>query len=91
MTSHDIEIQHTCLFNIRNSCRYCLADDRLSEAVNFLDLGDGAGWELLQVCLYHANCSYTAAHHSQHCSGQLGNFLFQWSALGQHAHLQRRC
>ena len=56
MTSHDIEIQHTCLFNIRNSCRYCLADDRLSEAVNFLDLGDGAGWELLQVCLYHANC-----------------------------------
>ncbi|KAF8380732.1 hypothetical protein HHK36_028222 [Tetracentron sinense] len=28
---------------------YCLADDRLLEAVNFLDLGDGAGWELLQV------------------------------------------
>jgi len=51
MTSHDIEIQHTCLFNIRNSCRYCLADDRLSEAVNFLDLGDGAGWELLQAML----------------------------------------
>lgn len=30
-------------------CRYCLADDRLLEAVKFLDLGDGAGWELLQV------------------------------------------
>ncbi|XP_072986085.1 uncharacterized protein [Typha latifolia] len=30
---------------------YCLADDRLLEAVKFLDLGDGAGWELLQVWL----------------------------------------
>lgn len=29
--------------------RYCLADDRLLEAVKFLDLGNGAGWELLQV------------------------------------------
>lgn len=29
--------------------RYCLADDRLLEAVKFLDLGEGAGWELLQV------------------------------------------
>nr|CAB3447582.1 unnamed protein product [Digitaria exilis]CAB3479597.1 unnamed protein product [Digitaria exilis] len=28
------------------------ADDRLSEAVNFLDLGDGAGWELLQAMLH---------------------------------------
>ena len=31
--------------------RYCLADDSLLEAVRFLDLGDGAGWELLQVGL----------------------------------------
>lgn len=30
---------------------YCLADDRLTEAVKFLDLGDGAGWELLQAML----------------------------------------
>lgn len=30
---------------------YCLADDRWSEAVKFLDLGDGAGWELLQAML----------------------------------------
>lgn len=30
---------------------YCSADDRLQEAVNFLDLGDGAGWELLQAML----------------------------------------
>lgn len=29
--------------------RYCLADDRLLDGVAFLDLGDGAGWELLQV------------------------------------------
>ncbi|XP_024018037.1 uncharacterized protein LOC21393593 isoform X3 [Morus notabilis] len=35
------------------ACReYCLADDRLLDAVKFLDLGDGAGWELLQVELY---------------------------------------
>ncbi|KAH7687295.1 [RNA-polymerase]-subunit kinase protein [Dioscorea alata] len=30
---------------------YCLADDRLTEAVKFLDLGEGAGWELLQAML----------------------------------------
>ncbi|KAF5196923.1 Ribonuclease E/G-like protein [Thalictrum thalictroides] len=30
---------------------YCLADDRLLEAVRFLDLGAGAGWELLQAML----------------------------------------
>jgi hypothetical protein len=47
MTGHDIQI-HT-LINFQIPCRYCLADDRLSEAVSFLDLGDGAGWELLQV------------------------------------------
>lgn len=29
--------------------RYCLADERLEEAVKFLDFGDRAGWELLQV------------------------------------------
>ncbi|CAA6669640.1 unnamed protein product [Spirodela intermedia] len=30
---------------------YCLADDRLREAVKFLDLGNRAGWELLQSML----------------------------------------
>ncbi|GLJ11931.1 hypothetical protein SUGI_0180460 [Cryptomeria japonica] len=30
---------------------YCKADDRWTEGVNFLDLGDGAGWELLQAML----------------------------------------
>ncbi|XP_068669784.1 serine/threonine-protein kinase STN7, chloroplastic isoform X2 [Aristolochia californica] len=30
---------------------YCEADDRLSEAVRFLDLGGGGGWELLQAML----------------------------------------
>jgi hypothetical protein len=29
--------------------RYCIADDSLVNAIEFLDLGDGAGWELLQV------------------------------------------
>lgn len=29
--------------------RYCEADDRWIEAVKFLDLDDGAGWQLLQV------------------------------------------
>lgn len=31
-------------------CRYCEADDRWVEAVKFLDLDDGAGWQLLQAC-----------------------------------------
>ncbi|PKA53258.1 hypothetical protein AXF42_Ash009988 [Apostasia shenzhenica] len=30
---------------------YCIADDRLQEAVNFLDVGNSAGWELLQAML----------------------------------------
>ncbi|XP_078437563.1 protein kinase superfamily protein [Wolffia australiana] len=30
---------------------YCLEDDRLREAVKFLDLGNRAGWELLQAML----------------------------------------
>ncbi|MQL91757.1 hypothetical protein Taro_024365 [Colocasia esculenta] len=30
---------------------YCLADDRLTEAVKFLDLDDCAGWQLLQAML----------------------------------------
>ncbi|GKV05605.1 hypothetical protein SLEP1_g17597 [Rubroshorea leprosula] len=30
---------------------YCLADDRLLEAVKFLDLSIGAVWELLQAML----------------------------------------
>ncbi|CAK8539218.1 unnamed protein product [Lathyrus sativus] len=31
--------------------RYCIADDRLVNAIEFLDLGNGAGWELLQAML----------------------------------------
>ncbi|OEL24949.1 hypothetical protein BAE44_0014027 [Dichanthelium oligosanthes] len=48
-------LENTFRLDIYAAREYCLADDRLSEAVNFLDLGDGAGWELLQVCLCHAN------------------------------------
>uniref|UniRef100_A0A803KSS0 Protein kinase domain-containing protein n=1 Tax=Chenopodium quinoa TaxID=63459 RepID=A0A803KSS0_CHEQI len=37
--------------NVALAFGYCSADDRLLEAVQFLDLGDGAGWELLQAML----------------------------------------
>jgi len=39
-------LSHFVLFMLG---RYCIADDRLVNAIEFLDLGDGAGWELLQV------------------------------------------
>ena len=42
-----------CLFDLTlfyaSFGRYCIADDRLVNGVEFLDLGNGAGWELLQV------------------------------------------
>nr|CAB3450755.1 unnamed protein product [Digitaria exilis] len=44
--------ESTFRLDIYAAREYCLADDRLSEAVNFLDLGDGAGWELLQAMLH---------------------------------------
>ncbi|RLN39246.1 uncharacterized protein C2845_PM01G17650 [Panicum miliaceum] len=44
-------LESTFRHDIYAAREYCLADDRLSEAVNFLDLGDGAGWELLQAML----------------------------------------
>ncbi|KAG2660692.1 uncharacterized protein LOC120713431 [Panicum virgatum] len=44
-------LERTFRLDIYAAREYCLADDRLSEAVNFLDLGDGAGWELLQAML----------------------------------------
>ncbi|XP_030506838.2 uncharacterized protein LOC115721879 [Cannabis sativa] len=44
-------IENTFQLDIEAIREYCLADDRLLEAVKFLDLGDGAGWELLQDML----------------------------------------
>ncbi|KAI3793830.1 hypothetical protein L1987_36453 [Smallanthus sonchifolius] len=44
-------IESTFKLDLTATREYCLADDRFSEAVKFLDLGDGAGWELLQVML----------------------------------------
>ncbi|XP_062222352.1 uncharacterized protein LOC133921483 isoform X1 [Phragmites australis] len=44
-------LENTFRLDIYAAREYFLADDRLSEAVNFLDLGDGAGWELLQAML----------------------------------------
>ncbi|POO02043.1 Tyrosine-protein kinase [Trema orientale] len=44
-------LESTFQLDIEATREYCLADDRLSNAVKFLDLGDGAGWELLQAML----------------------------------------
>ncbi|XP_057541295.1 uncharacterized protein LOC130819321 isoform X1 [Amaranthus tricolor] len=44
-------LENTFQLDLQAVREYCLADDRLIEAVKFLDLGDGAGWELLQAML----------------------------------------
>ncbi|CAN8300204.1 unnamed protein product [Cochlearia groenlandica] len=44
-------LENTFRLDIEAVREYCLADDRLDEAVKFLDFGDRAGWELLQVML----------------------------------------
>ncbi|RWR81036.1 Protein kinase domain-containing protein [Cinnamomum micranthum f. kanehirae] len=43
--------ENTFLLDLEAAREYCQADDRLLEAVKFLDLGNGAGWELLQAML----------------------------------------
>ncbi|KAI5347851.1 uncharacterized protein LOC110760957 [Prunus avium] len=44
-------LESTFQLDLGATREYCLADDRLLDAVKFLDLGDGAGWELLQAML----------------------------------------
>lgn len=44
-------LESTFKLDLEATREYCLADDRLLDAVKFLDLGDGAGWELLQAML----------------------------------------
>lgn len=44
-------LENTFQLDIEAMREYCLADDRLGEAVKFLDLDDRAGWELLQAML----------------------------------------
>ncbi|XP_019081781.1 uncharacterized protein LOC100264883 isoform X2 [Vitis vinifera] len=44
-------LESTFRLDLKAMREYCLADDSLLEAVRFLDLGDGAGWELLQAML----------------------------------------
>ncbi|KAG4177394.1 hypothetical protein ERO13_A11G303500v2 [Gossypium hirsutum] len=44
-------LESTFKLDVMATREYCLADDRLLEAVKFLDLGDAAGWELLQAML----------------------------------------
>ncbi|GLT95069.1 hypothetical protein SLE2022_127740 [Rubroshorea leprosula] len=44
-------LESTFQLDVMATREYCLADDRLLEAVKFLDLSNGAGWELLQAML----------------------------------------
>ncbi|KAK1285088.1 hypothetical protein QJS10_CPB20g01215 [Acorus calamus] len=44
-------LESTFRLDLEAAREYCLADDRLLEAVKFLDLGDGSGWQLLQAML----------------------------------------
>ncbi|TXG48735.1 hypothetical protein EZV62_024610 [Acer yangbiense] len=44
-------LESTFRLDLQATREYCLADDCLLEAVKFLDLSDGAGWELLQAML----------------------------------------
>lgn len=44
-------LESTFQLDIQAVREYCQADDRWSEAVNFLDLDDRSGWELLQAML----------------------------------------
>ncbi|KAK7405955.1 hypothetical protein VNO78_07567 [Psophocarpus tetragonolobus] len=44
-------LENTFQLDLEATREYCLADDKLVNAVEFLDLGDGAGWELLQAML----------------------------------------
>ncbi|KAJ1390900.1 Protein kinase domain [Sesbania bispinosa] len=44
-------LENTFRLDLEATREYCIADDRLVNAVKFLDLGNGAGWELLQAML----------------------------------------
>ncbi|GLT41636.1 hypothetical protein SLA2020_156830 [Shorea laevis] len=44
-------LESTFRLDVMATREYCLADDRLLEAVKFLDLSNGAGWDLLQAML----------------------------------------
>ncbi|KAF6148513.1 hypothetical protein GIB67_042472 [Kingdonia uniflora] len=44
-------LESTFKLDLEAAREYCLADDQLLEAVKFLDLSSGAGWELLQAML----------------------------------------
>ncbi|KAL2349435.1 hypothetical protein Fmac_003435 [Flemingia macrophylla] len=44
-------LENTFQLDLEATREYCVADDRLVNAVEFLDLGDRAGWELLQAML----------------------------------------
>ncbi|KAK4433177.1 hypothetical protein Salat_1079900 [Sesamum alatum] len=44
-------LENTFQLDVEAMREYCIADERLGEAVKFLDVGNGAGWELLQAMI----------------------------------------
>ncbi|XP_057450187.1 uncharacterized protein LOC130741341 isoform X2 [Lotus japonicus] len=44
-------LENTFRLDLEATREYCIADDRLVDGVEFLDLGNGAGWEILQAML----------------------------------------
>ncbi|XP_004511420.1 uncharacterized protein [Cicer arietinum] len=44
-------LENTFRLDLEAAREYCIADDKLVNAIEFLDLGNGAGWELLQAML----------------------------------------
>ncbi|CAN0854434.1 hypothetical protein LINGRAHAP2_LOCUS5921 [Linum grandiflorum] len=44
-------LENTFRLDLEATREYCLADDRLEEAVKFLDIGDQSGWKLLEAML----------------------------------------
>ncbi|RZC74099.1 hypothetical protein C5167_049579 [Papaver somniferum] len=53
MDAHSLQrlLENTFQLDLVAAREYCLADDRLLEAVKFLDLDGGSGWQLLQAML----------------------------------------
>lgn len=43
--------ESTFQLDLQGAREYCVADEQWLEAIKFLDLGDGSGWELLQAML----------------------------------------
>ncbi|KAL0299825.1 UNVERIFIED_CONTAM: hypothetical protein Sradi_6642300 [Sesamum radiatum] len=44
-------MENTFQLDVEAMREYCIADERLGEAVKFMDVGKGAGWELVQAMM----------------------------------------